>query len=110
MAIKKSNYFGLLLLDIVLLLFFGLLFVIGTFFDESIASHLYSPDSTFVRYVTSCGVFPFFAFAVLFIGALCERIIQSRFNKLIKVLIAFFCYLIATAEVFICMVFQKVKG
>ena len=101
MAIKKSNYFGLLLFEIFLLLFFGLLFVIGTFFDESIASHLYSPDSTFVRYVTSCGVFPFFAFAVLFIGALCERIIKSKFNKIIKVVLAFFCYLIATAVGFI---------
>ena len=101
MTIKKSNYFGLLLFEIFLLLFFGLLFVIGTFFDESIASHLYSPDSTFVRYVTSCGVFPFFAFAVLFIGALCERIIKSKFNKIIKVVLAFFCYLIATAVGFI---------
>ena len=77
MAIKRSNYFGLLLFGIFLLLLFGLLFVIGTFFDESIAIHLYSPDSSFVKCVTSCGVFPFFSFAVFFIGALCERIINS---------------------------------
>ena len=101
MAIKKCNNFGLLLFGIFLLLLFGLLFVIGTFFDESIAIHLYSPDSTFVKYVTSCGVFPFFSFAVLFIGALCERIIHSQFNKIIKVVLAFLCYLIATAVGFI---------
>lgn len=101
MVIKKSNNFGLLLFEMFLLLFFGLLFVLGTFFDESIAIHLYSPDFTFVKYVTSCGVFPFFAFAVLFIGALCERIIQSQLNKIIKVVLAFLCYLTATAVGFI---------
>ena len=101
MTIKRSDKFGLLFLEIFLLLFFGLLFLIGTFFDESIAIHLYSPDFTFVKYVTSCGVFPFFAFAVLFMGALGERIIKSRFNKLIKVVLAFFCYLTATAVGFI---------
>ena len=101
MVIKKSNNFGLLLFEIFLLLFFGLLFVIGTIFDESIAIHLYSHDLIFVKYVTSCGVFPFFSFAVLFIGALCERIIHSQFNKIIKVVLAFLCYLIATAVGFI---------
>lgn len=101
MAIKKRNNFGLLLFDMFLLLFFGLLFVIGTFGDESIANHLYSPDFTFVKYVTSCGVFPFFSFAVLFIGALGEKIINSQFNKIIKVILAFFCYLVATAVGFI---------
>lgn len=101
MAIRRSNIFGLLLFDIILLLFFGLLFVLGTFFDESIAIHLFSPDFTFVKYVTSCGVFPFFSFAVLFIGALCERIIQSQLNKIIKVVLAFLCYLTATAVGFI---------
>ena len=101
MTIKRSDKSGLLLFEIFLLLFFGLLFLIGTFFDESIAIHLYSPDFTFVKYVTSCGVFPFFAFAVLFMGALGERIIKSRFNKLIKVVLAFFCYLTATAVGFI---------
>ena len=101
MTIKRSDKFGLLFFEIFLLLFFGLLFLIGTFFDESIAIHLYSPDFTFVKYVTSCGVFPFFAFAVLFMGALGERIIKSRFNKLIKVVLAFFCYLTATAVGFI---------
>ena len=70
MAIRRSNFFGLLLFGIFLLLLFGLLFVIGTFLDESIAIHLYSPDSTFVKCVTSCGVFPFFSFAVLYILSL----------------------------------------
>ena len=66
---SKQNNAQLIIFHLFLLLVFGLLFIVGTFHDEAIAKALYSPN-LFVKYVSATGVFPFFAFAVLFFGAL----------------------------------------
>jgi len=83
-----------------LLLVFGLLFIVGTFHDEEIAKALYSPN-LFVKYVSATGVFPFFAFAILFFGALCERILHSEKKKPIHILLCALCLFLATAVGFV---------
>ena len=56
----KKTYSRQILFNIAALLFFGVLFFVGTFFDEEIAKTLYSPDNTAVVLITSTGVIPFF--------------------------------------------------
>lgn len=67
----RNRNTGLVVFNLLTLLLFILLLVIGSLCDEKIATSLYSPN-TFIKYVTSIGAFPFFAFAVLFTGALYE--------------------------------------
>ena len=67
-----QEYKRLVIFNIFMIVFFGTLLAAGSFSDEQIARFLYSPDNTFVKFVTSTGVYPFFAFAVLFTGALCH--------------------------------------
>ena len=72
--------------------------MIGSFFDERIAKNLFSPDNIFFKYVTSTGVFPYFSFAVLFLGVFCQKIISSRITKAAKILL---CIIFFTAAVFV---------
>ena len=98
---NKKEYQTLLIFNILVLVLFGGLFVLGTFTDESIAVSLYTPNSLAAKIITSCGVYPFFAFAVLFTGVLCERIIHSGLSKPVKIILAVLAYLIATFVGFI---------
>lgn len=98
---NNKEYQILLIFNILVLVLFAGLFVLGTFSDESIAGSLYTPNSLAAKIITSCGVYPFFAFAVLFIGVLCERIIHSGLSKPVKIILASLAYLIATFVGFI---------
>ena len=98
---NNKEYQTLLIFNVLVLVFFAGLFVLGTFFDESIAVSLYTPNSLTAKIITSCGVYPFFAFAVLFTGVLCERIIHSGLSKPVKIILAALAYLIATFVGFI---------
>ena len=91
----NKEYAVLILSNLVMLLILIILLVVGTFNDKVIAESLFSPDNLFIKYVTSLGVFPFFSFAVLFMGALCERIIYSKSHKVIRIILAALCYAIA---------------
>lgn len=98
---NKKEYQTLLVFNVLVLVLFGGLFLLGTFKDESLAVSLFTPNSLPAKIVTSCGVFPFFAFAVLFTGVLCERIIHSGLPKPVKIILAALMYLIATFVGFI---------
>ena len=98
---NNKEYQTLLIFNILVLVLFAGLFVLGTFSDESMASSLYTPNSLAAKIITSCGVYPFFAFAVLFTGVLCERIIHSGLSKPVKIILAASAYLIATFVGFI---------
>ena len=98
---KDPNYKSLILFNILVLCFFAVLFTVGTFQDEAIAESLYSPDNLGIKILTSTGACPFFGFAVLFLGALCEEIISSGRKKSVRVILAAICYLIATFVGFI---------
>ena len=101
MYVKEQNrYKGLIIFNLSTLLLFILLFVAGSLWDESIASTLYHPN-TFIKVVTSIGAFPFFAFAVLFMGALYERILHSDSGKSKRIVLCTICCIVATFVGFI---------
>ena len=62
---EKNNkeYQTLLIFNVLVFVFFTGLFLLGSFTDESIAASLYTPNSLVAKIITSCGVYPFFAFA-----------------------------------------------
>lgn len=91
----KKTYSRQILFNIAALLFFGVLFFVGTFFDEEIAKTLYSPDNTAVALITSTGVIPFFTAPVLFCGALYERAVHSSQGKPVKAILCAVCILTA---------------
>ena len=70
---------------------FAVMFVLGTFYDESIAKAVYSPGDLIAVMVTTFGIYPFFASGVLFTGALTERTVHSGLNKPLKVLFCALC-------------------
>ncbi len=80
-----------------LLLFFGALFIIGTFTDEAVAGAIYSPGNTVVAVITALGLYPFTAAAMLFIGSLYERAVHCEKSKPVKVLLCGLCCLLALA-------------
>lgn len=92
---KKNKFSSQMLFHIMLLLFFGLLFVIGTFNDEAIAKAIYMPDNLPALIVTTLGIYPYFASVVLFMGALYERAVHSGQGKAVKVLLCAVCAAIA---------------
>ena len=96
--LKNKEYDQLITFYLVLIFFFSALLLGGTFFDERIAKTLFSPDNTFVKYVTSTGVFPFFSFAVLFLGVVCQKLISSGINKAVKITL---CMILFLAAVFV---------
>ncbi len=93
-SIKKDHIYQILF-NIVILLFFGVLFIVGTFWDEEIAKALYSPDNTAAVVITSTGLIPYFMAPVLFCGALYERSVHSSRSKPVKVILCAVCVLIA---------------
>ena len=95
------EYKRLIAFDFVLIVFFGITLLIGTFNDEAIAGALFAPDNLLIKYLTSTGVFPFFAGAVFFTGSLCERIIDSELKKAHKILLCIVFYAAATFVGFI---------
>ena len=95
------EYKRLIAFDFVLIVFFGITLLIGTFNDEAIAGALFTPDNLLIKYLTSMGVFPFFAGAVFFTGSLCERIIDSELKKAHKILLCIVFYAAATFVGFI---------
>ncbi|MBP3204868.1 MAG: phosphatase PAP2 family protein [Lachnospiraceae bacterium] len=98
---ENKEYRQLILFYFAVFIFFGIMLTIGTFYDETIEVAVYSPNNILAKIVTSTGAYPFFAFAVLFIGALCETIIRSKWKKPVKVILCIPFYLIATFVGFI---------
>ena len=94
MRIKK-DYLSQLLFNIAIMLFFVVLFFMGTFLDEDIARTLFAPDNTVAAIITSTGVYPFFAVPVLFCGVLYERSVHSGITKSAKVILCIVFTLIA---------------
>ena len=78
-----------------MLIFFGALFITGTFFDESISKTLFSPGIMPVELITSTGVYPFFAAFVLFSGVLFERAVHFTAAKPLKIILCIVCIGIA---------------
>lgn len=97
---SKQRDSQLIFFHLFLLLVFGILFIVGSFYDEAIAKALYSPN-LLIKYVSATGVFPFFAFAVLFFGALFERIHHSGRKKPIRILFCALCLFLATVVGFV---------
>lgn len=91
----KKEYLGQLLLNAAILIFFGVLFFVGTFFDEEIAKTLFSKDNTAAAVVTSLGTIPYFAAPVLFCGALYERAVHSSRGKPVKAILCGICIAVA---------------
>ena len=95
------EYKRLIAFDTAMIVFFAITLLIGTFNDEAIAGALFTPNNLFIKYLTSTGVFPFFAGAVFFTGSLCERIIDSDLKKAPKILLCIVFYAAATFVGFI---------
>lgn len=79
------------MIHIIMLIIFTALFITGTFYDETIAAAVYSPGNLPAVVITTVGIYPFFASAVLFMGTLTERTIHSGFGKALKVLFCCIC-------------------
>ena len=92
---EKDNISRRIIPNLVMLVFFGALFLAGTFFDETIAGTIFSPGNTVAAVVTSTGVLPFFAAPMLFIGALYERAIHSGKSKSVKIVLCTVCVILA---------------
>lgn len=86
----SCEYRNLIVFDLFLITFFAVLLLAGSFMDERIAGALFTPDSTFVKFVTSTGVLPYFSFAVVFLAVLCKKIIDSGLNKKPRIIIGIF--------------------
>lgn len=97
----EKGSLGIFIFYLFALIFFACFFAIGTFNDEAIAKTLFSPDNMIAKIITSVGVYPFFVFGVIFIGALYERVIHSSVNKALKGVICVICIL---AAAFICFI------
>lgn len=95
-AINDTNkYRKMIKLLIAALLLLILLFLTGTFCDRAAAETLFSPDNTFIKVITSTGVYPIYAVQVLFYGALYERTLHSSKSKQFKMVICTFFILTA---------------
>ena len=98
---KNKDFGSFVLFNVFMLTFFAVMLIIGTFNDEAIAKTLFSPDNIPIKFVTSLGVYPFFAMSVLFSGALYERVMHSKINKAVKVTVCILIGLLATFVGFI---------
>lgn len=69
-----KRHLSQILLNAAMLVFFGVLFITGTFLDESISKTLFSPGIMPVELITSTGVYPFLQhlcfFQVFFLNVL----------------------------------------
>lgn len=99
--IKDREYKSLVIFNVFMIIFFAITLGIGTVSDEALARSLFTPDNLFIKYLTSTGVFPFFAGAVFFTGSLCERIIDSKLKKGPKIILCIVLYSVATFVGFI---------
>ena len=99
-SMKKDNI-SQILLNIVMLMFFGVLFVTGTFFDEAVARTVFSPGNTVIAVITSTGLIPYFTAPMLFSGALYERAVHSSQGKAVKVILCTVCVLFTLGVGFI---------
>ena len=97
----KKYYSAQTIFNASIMLFFGALFLIGTFSDKAIADFLYSPDSQAVKLATSVGVYPFFAASVFFLGALFERTVHSQKKKTVRYILCAACIVFAVFSGFI---------
>ena len=91
----KKEYREQLLFNVIVLLFFGVLFFAGTFLDEDVARTLFSSNNTVVAVITSFGAVPFFMAPVLFLGVLYERTVHSDRGKAVKVILCIICAVLA---------------
>ena len=91
----KHTFKGLVLYHAVMILIFGIMFVIGTFHDEEIAAAVYTPGNFIATAVTTVGIYPFFAAAVLFMGVLTERAVHSDIKKPLKIVYCVLCAALA---------------
>ena len=98
---KDRKYKNLIIFNVFMMIFFAITLCIGTFNDEALARSMFTPDNLFLKYLTSTGVFPFFAGAVFFTGSLCERIIDSGLKKGNKIILCVIFYAAATFVGFI---------
>ncbi len=73
MTNKTNDIKRLTLLNVIMIVFYAVLLLIGTFYDEKISEALYNPHGLVAMWISSIGAYPFFAFAVLFGGCLYER-------------------------------------
>lgn len=101
MTSKTSEFKKLALLNIFMIVFYAVLLLIGTFYDEKISEALYNPHSFAVMFISGIGTYPFFAFAVLFGGCLYERTLHSALNKALKSILCVLLILVITAVGFI---------
>lgn len=93
--LRSKEYRQLIIFDLFMIVFFAVLLLTGTFFDEQIATALFSPDNTLIKFVTSTGVFPFFSFAVFFMGVVCQKLISSDIKKPLKISLCIICIVAA---------------
>ena len=91
----KKDYLHQILFNVAILMFFGILFFVGTFTDEFISQTLFSPGNTVASVITSLGLIPYFAAPMLFCGALYERAVHSSQSKAVKVILCVLCVLTA---------------
>ena len=91
----NKKYVSQIWFNLVALILFGTLFLIGTFLDESISGALFSPGIMPVELITSTGVYPFFAAFVLFSGVLFERAVHYIAAKPLKIILCIVCIGIA---------------
>lgn len=76
---------------IAMAVFFAVLMLIGTFFDESIDKALFSPGNIPATLITTLGIYPYFASMVFFLGVLCQRARNATMGTIAKVACAVLC-------------------
>jgi membrane-associated phospholipid phosphatase len=101
MTNKTNEFKQLALLNVLMIVFYAVLLLIGTFYDEKISEALYNPHGLVVMWISGIGAYPFFAFAVMFGGCFYERTLHSDLNKILKILLCILLILVITAVGFI---------
>lgn len=90
-----NNYRKMIKLLMAALFLLAGMFIAGTFCDKAAAEMFFSPDNTFVKVLTSTGVYPIYAVQVMFYGALYERMLCSEKSRQVKFIICTFFILAA---------------
>jgi membrane-associated phospholipid phosphatase len=101
MTSKTNDFKRLILLNAFMIVFYAVLLLVGTFYDEKISEALNDPHGLVVMWISGIGAYPFFAFTVLFGGCLYERTLHSDLNKVFRFILCVLLILVITSVGFV---------
>ena len=91
---KNKEFTTLIIFNVILLIIFGIMLLIGTWNDKSISETIYRDDNILSKIVTCFGTFPFFFSGVIFLGVLYEKAIHSSVEKPLKTVLCAVCIIL----------------